>query len=95
MTPFLYVSSGTCTYVNDPANQPTYSFPPGTGGAYVSYTCADTLVPGQQIGGTYTVGLGTSAAGTPIAIDSAVDPNNLIQEIAETNNTYHAVVPAP
>lgn len=83
MTPFLDVSSGTCTSVNDPANQPTYSFPPGTGGAHVSYTCADTRAPGQQVGGT------------PIAIDSAVDPNNLIQEIAATNNTYHAVVPAP
>jgi len=49
----------------------------------VSYTCADTRAPGQQVGGT------------PIAIDSAVDPNNLIQEIAATNNTDHAVVPAP
>ncbi len=89
-------SSGTCTFVNDPNNRPTITFPQGTTNAAEAIVeCAGPLAPGQQLAATVSVGIGTVAAGSPITVTAAVDPNNLIAESNESNNTYNAVTPAP
>jgi hypothetical protein len=85
-----------CTFVNDPNNPVNFTFPqgvhPGLGGAI---ECAGPLGPGQQLAGTVTLELGTVAAGTPIVVSAAADPNNIIYETNEGNNTYSTTVPAP
>jgi hypothetical protein len=92
----LASQSATCTIVNDPNNPIAFTFPQGVNTAAGSAVeCAGPLGPGQQFAATVTVGIGTMTAGTPIAVSAAVDPNNIIAEFNEGNNSYSATVPAP
>ncbi len=73
--------------------QPYYSTDPGV--AMESATCDGTIAPGERVNIVIHLSGTTALAGVPLTITATADPDNIIAESDEGNNTYHATIPTP